>query len=379
MYKKTYKDTKDEISVLGLGCMRLPKISPDKEDIDYKKAEEIVDYAYAHGINYFDTAYPYHGGKSEVFVGDVLCTKYKRDTFFLASKMPGWEVKDMSDVERIFDEQLKKCKTDYFDFYLCHALSNEAFKIYEKVDIIGFLDKKKKEGKIKRLGFSFHDTPEVLERLIKVYDWDFVQLQINYLDWEMQNAKRLYEITVENNVPCVVMEPVRGGSLANLSADAAAILKEKRPDMSVASWAIRFVASLPNVMCVLSGMTTIDQIIDNVNTMTDFEHLSDDEREVLDRALKKFKENTLIPCTGCRYCIECPQTVDIPAIFKLYNEYSLSKWDQGFLNGYKEIEDSRKAHNCVECGQCMTHCPQGIKITEKLKEVNETYNRIKNK
>lgn len=379
MYKKRYKNSDDEISVLGLGCMRLPKISPDKEDIDYKKAEEIVDYAYSHGINYYDTAYPYHGGKSEIFVGDVLCTKYKRDTFYLASKMPGWEVKDIADVERIFAEQLKKCKTDYFDFYLCHALSAEAFKIYEKVDIIGFLDQKKKEGKIKRLGFSFHDTPEVLERLVKVYDWDFCQLQINYLDWEMQDAKRLYEITVENNLPCIVMEPVRGGSLANLGEEASAVLKEERPDMSVASWAIRYVASLPNVMTVLSGMTTIEQIIDNVNTMTDFKELSEKERGVLDNALAKFKETTLIPCTGCRYCIECPQTVDIPAIFKLYNEFSLSKWEQSFLNGYKAIEEARQAHNCVECGQCMTHCPQGIKITEKLKEVAETYNRIKNK
>lgn len=376
MYKKSYKNTADEISVLGLGCMRLPKISPDKEDIDYEKAAEIVDYAYTHGINYFDTAYPYHGGKSEIFVGDVLCTKYKRDTFYLASKMPGWEVKDISDVERIFNEQLKKCKTDYFDFYLCHALSAEGFKIYEKVDIIGFLDQKKKEGKIKRLGFSFHDTPEVLERLVKVYDWDFCQLQINYLDWEMQNAKRLYEITVENNLPCVVMEPVRGGSLAYLSEDAAAILKEERPDMSVASWAIRYVASLPNVMTVLSGMSNMEQIIDNVNTMTDFEELKNSERTALDKALAKFKENTLIPCTGCRYCIECPQTVDIPAIFKLYNEYSLSKWDKGFVNEYKAIDEARKAHNCIECGNCMAHCPQGIKITEKLKEIDETYKRL---
>ena len=214
-------------SILGFGTMRLPKLYPDKADIDYEKGEKMIDYAYAHGVNYFDTAYPYHEQMSEAFIGHAL-KKYPRDSFYLADKLPGWLVNTREDVDRIFEQQLDRCQVDYFDFYLCHALNKEAFKTYEKLDIYDMLAQRKADGQIRHLGFSFHDTPEALEYIIDKYPWDFVQIQLNYLDWERQDAKRQYEICQSRGIPCVIMEPVRGGTLATLSEESAAVLKKGR-------------------------------------------------------------------------------------------------------------------------------------------------------
>lgn len=353
------------VSGLGMGCMRLPLL-PD-ESIDYETGFRMVDYALAHGITYFDTAYGYHGGKSEAFIGAAL-KRHPRDSFYLATKMPGWLVKEYADVERIFNEQLERCQVDYFDFYLCHALSASGLEIYDKVEILPFLNRMREEGKIRRLGFSFHDSPEVLKRICGMNKWDFAQIQLNYLDWTAQDAKGQYEVLTENGIPCVVMEPVRGGALAQLSPDASALLKEARPQDSVASWAIRFAASLPNVMTVLSGMSDMEQMEDNVKTMTDFQPLTPSEREVLDKALELYRANATIPCTGCRYCMDCPAGVDIPGVFRAYNHYGIERNGQKFLEEYKALE-GHQADLCVACGACQKVCPQAIHIPDRMKEI----------
>lgn len=366
MELRQYKDTDIYTSLLGLGCMRFPTL--ENGEVDYEKTEQIVDYAYEHGVNYFDTAYVYHGGKSETVIGRAL-KKYPRDSFFLADKMPGWEVKTIADVERIFDEQLERCQVDYFDFYLCHSLTSEGLKIYDQVDIIGFLDQKKNEGKIRRLGFSFHDKPPVLEAILSRYDWDFVQIQLNYMDWTLQDAKRQYALIEAKGIPCVIMEPVRGGTLATLSEESCAYFKQADPSRSVASWAIRYAASLPNVLTVLSGMSNLEQVQDNTATMTDFEPLKEADYQTIETALEIYRKNITIPCTGCKYCIDCPKEIDIPGIFKLSNDFAISKNRSAFKESYGKLPVGRTAADCISCRKCVSLCPQSIQIPEELAKI----------
>lgn len=378
MEMRQYRDTDVKVSLLGMGCMRLPKVDPEKEDIDYEKAQEIIDYAYANGVNYFDTAYGYHGGQSEVFVGHAL-KKYPRDSFFLASKMPIWCVKEKGDVERIFNEQLQRCQTDYFDFYLFHSQNAANFQKCQEFGVYEFLSQMKAEGKIRRLGFSFHDTPEVLRHICDTYPWDFAQIQLNYLDWEMQDAKTQYQILNDREIPVIVMEPVRGGVLASPCEAADILFREERPDKSVASWAIRFAASLPGVLTVLSGMSNMEQVRDNVDTMTRFEPLTDREREVIDEALEAYRKKDTVPCTGCRYCMDCPFGVDIPKMFSLYNHYVLDRDGEDYLEAYEAQPESQRADQCQACGACMEKCPQHIRIPDQMVTIRETVEKISTK
>lgn len=378
MEMRQYRDTDVKVSLLGMGCMRLPKVDPEKEDIDYEKAQEIIDYAYANGVNYFDTAYGYHGGQSELFVGQAL-KKYPRESFFLASKMPIWCVKEKGDVERIFNEQLKKCQTDYFDFYLFHSQNAANFQKCQEFGVYEFLSQMKAEGKIRRLGFSFHDTPEVLRYVCDTYPWDFAQIQLNYLDWEMQDAKTQYQILNDREIPVIVMEPVRGGVLASPCEAADILFREERPDKSVASWAIRFAASLPGVLTVLSGMSNMEQVRDNVDTMTRFEPLTDREREVIDEALEAYRKKDTVPCTGCRYCMDCPFGVDIPKMFSLYNHYVLDRDGEDYLEAYEAQPESERADQCQACGACMEKCPQHIRIPDQMVTIRETVEKISTK
>ena len=370
MKTRQYKNTGDQISLLGLGCMRLPKLDPDKPEIDIPKAEEIIDYAYQNGINYFDTAYPYHGGQSEIVTGQAL-KKYPRESFHLATKFPMFKLSSADEIAPLFKEQLEKCQTDYFDFYLCHAMNKQRFDLMKETGLYEFLKKKKEEGVIRHLGFSFHDKPEVLQQIVDEYEWDFAQIQLNYLDWEMQDAKTQYEILTEKGIPVIIMEPVRGGSLASLCEESDAIFKEAAPDKSIASWALRYAMSLPNVMVVLSGMSTMDQIIDNVATASSFEPLTEEEYAVIDRALVTFKEKKTIPCTGCRYCMDCPAGVDIPKMFAIYNQFAISKKAENFKNDYLAVDEHHRADRCVACGACMIPCPQGIAIPDRMAEIVE--------
>ena len=348
-------------SLLGYGCMRFPV----KDDhIDVPAAETLVDRAYKNGVNYFDTAYRYHGGESETFIGEAL-SKYPRDSFYLATKLPNWMLEKPEDIARIFEDQLARCRVDYFDFYLIHALSKTSWDRMEALGVYDKLMEYKKVGKIRRLGFSFHDKPEVLEEICSAHPFDFAQIQCNYFDWEYQDAKTQYEILEKHNMGCIIMEPVRGGLLAKLNPEACAVLKEAEPERSAASWAIRFAASLPNVITVLSGMSDEAQVDDNLATMNDFRPLSVEERAVLDRALAIFREKKVIPCTKCRYCVEqCPMSIQIPEVIAAMNELALNHDREGFKKFVAELEVKPSA--CVSCGACEAICPQHIEIPEKV-------------
>ena len=366
---RTYKNSEEKISLLGFGCMRLPVLNEKQSDIDIVKAQEMVDYAISHGVNYFDTAYVYHEEQSENFIGEAL-SKYPRTSFNLASKMPTWSITCKDDVERIFDEQLKKCRVDYFDYYLIHNLSEETFKICQNNDIYALLKEKQKAGKIRRLGFSFHDRPEILQQIIQSYSWDFAQIQLNYFDWEHQDAKLQYELLYNNNIPIVIMEPVRGGNLAELCEDSVKIFKAQQPNLSVASWALRYVASLPGILTVLSGMSELSQVEDNVKTVSDFKPLVSSDYETIEKALTQYRLAGAVPCTACRYCMDCPSGVEIPKVFAIYNRHKTL--NNAFLFGfeYKLLGKDRQAHHCVSCNVCKEHCPQGIDIPGEMKTIS---------
>lgn len=357
------------ISKLGFGLMRLPKLYENKDDIDYEKAEQLIDEAYKAGVNYFDTAYVYHDCDSENFAGKVL-SKYPRESYCLATKLPAWVMNEKNKTaDEIFSEQLEKCQTEYFDFYLFHSVKREMWDTYEKCyDAIA---KKKEEGKIKKLGFSYHGDLEFFKELVNMHPWDFVQLQINYYDWESSNAKAFYEVLEEKGIPCIVMEPVRGGSLHTLNPEARAVF-DALDGGSYASYALRFVAQLKNVLVVLSGMSNEEQVLDNIKTFSECKPLSLKEAEAVNKANILFRKNFAIPCTACRYCVtDCPGGVDIPACFKAYNEYNKTRIKEDFIKEYELIPESARAEGCINCRGCIDHCPQGIKIPDKLKKLTE--------
>ena len=359
---------KEKVSLLGFGCMRLPRLYPDKPEIDTELGRRMVDYAYSHGVNYFDTAYPYHEGLSEPFIGAAL-SKYPRESYNLVTKLPTWLINGEADIEHYFNEQLQKCGVDYFDFYLVHSLNAERFETVQKLHIFENLCELKAKGKIRHIGFSFHDKPDVLERILAAHDWEFAQIQLNYLDWELQDARRQYELIEQKGIQCTIMEPVRGGMLATLTPEAVDCFQQANPNVSTASWAIRYAASLPNVLTVLSGMTNFDHVTDNVATMEAFRPLSQQEREVIDHALAAYRKAVTIPCTGCRYCMDCPAGVSIPEVFAAYNRYATSKSRSMFEELYHALDAGQRADNCVACGTCLSKCPQHIDIPKHMKEI----------
>lgn len=359
---------KNHVSLLGMGCMRLPKKADGS--IDYETTEKMIDLAYKQGINYYDTAYPYHEKQSEIVVGKIL-KKYPRDSFFLADKLPIWECKSLDDAKRIFFEQLDKCQVEYFDFYLCHALNLETYKVYKKWDVFSFLLEMKKQGKIRNLGFSFHDAAQNIEIIASELEWDFAQIQFNYLDYTMQDAKKQYEILTSKGISVVVMEPVRGGMLANINKEAEDLFRKNRPESSNASWALRYVASFENIKVILSGMSNLEQLQDNLNTFNNYEELTPNEHEVIEQAKNIILGDDFIPCTGCRYCMPCPFGVNIPAIFRTYNMYGIHKDLEKFKASMEKFEDSALPKNCRKCGACMRHCPQHINIPKELEKIGE--------
>lgn len=366
--RRRYKNTAQTLPLLGFGCMRLPQLSPDGPEIDYGTVKQMIDRAMKAGCNYFDTAYMYHDGRSERCLGDLL-KAYPRDSYYLTDKMPVWFARDTAGIERIFREQLERCRTDYFDFYMLHSLNSANWELAQKYKACEFLERMKKEGKIRRLGFSFHDSPEVLRKIVDAREWDFAQIQLNYLDWELYRSREQYEILTGAGIPVIVMEPLRGGALAALSPDASDILRKADPHSSNAAWAFRYVASLPNVLCVLSGMTLPEHVEDNIRTFSPLKPLTGSERKTLDQALAAYRKRLAVPCTACRYCMPCPAGVEIPKIFGLYNQYKISGNKWLFTNNYNVLPEDAKIASCVNCGKCTKHCPQKIQIPAELRKI----------
>lgn len=369
-----YREFQDlKLSALGMGTMRLPVIDGDDARIDEETAAGMVSYAMSHGINYYDTAWGYHKGNSELVMGKLL-KKYPRDSFYLATKFPGYDLANMPKVEEIFEKQLEKCQVDYFDFYLFHNVCEMNINEYldEQYGIFEYLMKQKENGRIRHLGFSAHGSCDVIRRFLDAYGehMEFCQLQINYVDWTLQKAKEKTELLAEYHIPVWVMEPLRGGMLAKQKEENADRLKALRPDEDVPAWAFRFLQSLPNVKVILSGMSDPGQMEDNIHTFETDRPLNEEEMEaVLDIAKKMIKG---VPCTKCHYCTShCPQGIDIPSMIELYNEHVFS--GGGFLApmALMAVPEEQRPAACVGCRSCEAVCPQQIKISEVLSDFVE--------
>ena len=350
----------DKVSLLGFGTMRLPTVSGE---IDYEEAERIIDYAIAHGVNYFDTAYPYHKGKSEIVIGKIL-SKYPRESFFLANKYPGHQVMSEYDPAAIFEEQLQKCGVDYFDYYLLHNVNEKSIETYrsEKWGIVDYFLEQKKLGRIKHLGFSTHARPDCLREFLDEYGehMDFCQIQLNYLDWTLQRADEKYNMLTERGIPVFVMEPVRGGKLANLAEAVKDGLSQLRPGASDASFAFRWLMGLPGVKVILSGMTTMEQVVDNVKTFEAPIPLTPEEEKYLLEVAEGMKKS--VPCTQCKYCVDgCPMGLDIPLFMATYNELSYEKGVNAAIP-IQYLPTEKMPNACITCQRCSRSCPQNIDI-----------------
>ena len=368
MIYKNFQNHK--LSALGLGAMRLPVIGGDDSKIDETAAEKMVDYAMEHGINYYDTAWGYHDGQSELVIGRAL-KRYPRESYYLATKFPGYDLSNMDKVEEIFEKQLKKCGVEYFDFYLFHNVCEMNIDAYldDKYGIYRYLMKQKRAGRIRHLGFSAHGSYDVMKRFLEAYGegMEFCQIQLNYLDWNFQDAKGKLELLAEHQLPVWVMEPLRGGKLAELSEEDAELLKNLRPDESVPAWAFRFLQSIPGVTMVLSGMSNSEQLRENIQTFEEEKPLNSKEMEKLLKIANNMVEKIALPCTACRYCVShCPQGLDIPALLALYNEHCVT--DGGFIApmALSAIPEEKRPGACIGCRSCEAVCPQQIKVSEAM-------------
>ena len=376
MIYRNFQDLK--LSALGMGAMRLPVINGDDARVDEARTEEMIDYAMSQGINYYDTAWGYHNGNSELTVGRAL-QKYQRDSFFLADKFPGYDLSNMDKVEEIFEEQLKKCQVEYFDFYLFHNVCEMNIDAYldPKYGIYDYLIAQKKAGRIRHLGFSAHGSYDVVKRFLDAYgrDMEFCQLQLNYLDWKFQGGKEKVELLKEWNIPVWVMEPLRGGRLASLAEKDETALKELRPDEKIPAWAFRFLQSVPSVTMVLSGMSSMEQLQENIRTYSEDKPLNEKEMETLLAIADGMLEKKILPCTACHYCVShCPQELDIPELLALYNEHCFT--EGGFIApmALSSYPKEKLPSACIGCGSCQAVCPQQIDIPEAMSDFAQKLN-----
>jgi predicted aldo/keto reductase-like oxidoreductase len=368
-----YKDFQNmKLSALGMGAMRLPVIEGDDSKIDETAAAGMVAYAMEHGINYYDTAWGYHNGNSEIVMGKCL-SKYPRESFYLATKFPGYDLSNMGKVEEIFEKQLAKCQVEYFDFYLFHNVCEMNIDAYldTSYGIYDYLLKQKENGRIKHLGFSAHGSVEVMTRFLEAYgkSMEFCQIQMNYLDWTFQDAKGKVELLKKYNIPVWVMEPLRGGRLAALTDENAAKLTALRPDEKIPAWAFRFLQSIPGVTMILSGMSNYEQMKENIHTFETDKPLSEAEMKTLTEIADSMLRQKTVPCTACHYCVShCPQELDIPALLALYNEHCFT--GGGFLApmALSSYPDDKKPSACIGCRSCEAVCPQQIKVSEAMED-----------
>lgn len=366
MEKRSFDKLGIETSLLGFGCMRFPTLEDGK--IDEETAEKMLDQAMAQGVTYYDTAFPYHNGDSEPFVGRVL-NKYDRSSYFLATKLPVWMPNTREEAEKIFEDQLKRLDKEYVDFYLLHALDKERFEKVKELGLIEMCEKFREEGKIRYLGFSFHDDYEVFEEIINYRPWDFCQIQYNYMDREIQAGDRGYALAEKLNVPLVIMEPIKGGSLAVLPEDIDAIFKKENPDVSTSSWALRWVASHPNIKVILSGMSTFEQLEDNLKTFNaDEVTLNEKEMAVVNEVTKAIQARMKNGCTGCAYCMPCPFGINIPKNFAIWNREAMYGDTAKAKQDYMALNEAQAAL-CKKCGKCEKVCPQSLPIRKDLMRV----------
>ena len=396
----------DKVSLLGFGCMRWPMIDEDGQRvIDQEAVNEMVDYAIEHGINYFDTSPAYLMGQSEKAAGIAL-SRHPRDKYYIATKLSNFNNATPEASIQMYRDSFEQLKTDYFDYYLLHAIGSGGVAAFEQRYVqngmMDFLIKEKEAGRIRNLGFSFHGAPGEFDELIGLHDsgkyhWDFVQIEMNFVDWNHADGRRnanasyLYEELDKRGIPIVIMEPLLGGRLANVPDAIAVQMKEREPDKSVASWAFRFCGTHPRVLCTLSGMTNMDPLLDNVKTFTHFKPLTDEELEFLERMATQMMEYPTVNCTDCKYCMPCPWGIDIPGIFKHYNtsvtegrypqsqeQKDYRKLKKAYLVSYdRAIPTLRQAEHCIHCGECLSHCPQSIQIPRELQRINRYIEKLK--
>ena len=371
MIYKNFQDLK--LSSLGLGSMRLPlKDANDDSSVDVEETQKMVDYAIEHGINYFDTAWGYHNGESEKVIGKAL-SKYPRESFYLATKFPGYDLSNMDKVKEIFEKQLEKCGVEYFDFYLFHNVYEKNVDEYlnEKHGILEYLLEQKKNGRIKHLGFSAHGSLDVMKKFLDKYGkyMEFCQIQLNYLDYEFQDAKAKVDLLKEYNLPIWVMEPLRGGRLSKLTDAQEAKLKELRPDETPTSWAFRFLQSIPEVTMILSGMSSMEQLTSNIETFSEEKPLNEEEKKALMDIVDEMLKVKTLPCTACHYCVShCPKGLNIPYLLSLYNEHIFT--GGGFIApmAISALPEDKRPSSCIGCKSCERVCPQQIEVSKAMKD-----------
>ena len=397
----------DKVSLLGFGCMRWPMIkdADGKDIIDQQAVNEMVDYALEHGVNYFDTSPAYLQGLSERAAGEAL-SRHPRSSYFIATKLSNFGDHSMEASIKMYEDSFKEMKTDYFDYYLLHAIGlggRRAFQTrYVDNGMMDFLLKEKEKGRIRNLGFSFHGAREAFDSFMQMHDsgefkWDFCQIEMNYIDWKHAdgvrnvNADYLYAELEKRGIPIVIMEPLLGGRLANVPVGISRQMKMREPDKSVASWAFRFCGTYPGVLCILSGMISMDPLLDNLKTFENFEPLTAEELVFMEEMAVQMKEFPLVNCTDCKYCMPCPWGIDIPGIFKHYNtsvtngsfaqsteQKNYRKLRNAYLSSYdKAIPTVRQADHCIGCGQCLMHCPQSIAIPDELHRIDSYVEKLK--
>lgn len=378
MLYREYGKTKEMVSLLGFGCMRFPQID---NKIDEEKASQMLTYAIDNGVNYIDTAYPYHNKESEPFVGKFIKENNLRNQVKIATKLPIWSIKTKEDMYKYFNRQIERLQTEYIDFYLVHALDKGYWDNLKSLGLLDFLDEIKASGKVKHIGFSFHDSIDVFKEIVDSYDWEFCQIQYNYLDEDYQAGLEGLKYASNKGLGIAIMEPLRGGKLANnLSDDLLNIIKENKIEKSPVDLAFQFIYDKESVNVVLSGMSTLEQVKDNiriVNELGNENSLNDGEREVIRELSKRIKEKTIVQCTDCKYCMPCPMGVNIPTCFEILNNSAMFNDLDGYTSVYNNFIKGSDSHasKCVRCGKCEDACPQNIEIINKLELVKDTFEK----